>query len=76
MRPTGRLRQNGFGESFNGKCRDECLSLAWFRNRPDAKIVIWRIQYNEVRPHASLGKLTPAEFKRRCSTYRPAEATC
>lgn len=74
----GKPWQNGLGESFNGKFRDECLSLEWFRNRTDAKIVIesWRRHYNEVRPHSSLGNLTPAEFKRRCSTNRPAEAIC
>jgi Integrase core domain len=51
-------------ESFNGKFRDECLSLEWFRSRAEAKVVIetWRRHYNEVRPHSSLGYLTPAEF--------------
>jgi len=41
------------------------LSLEWFRHRIDAKWVIekWRREYNEVRPHSSLGYLTPAEFK-------------
>ena len=61
----GKPWQNGTNESFNGKFRDECLSMEWFRNRIDAKIVIeqFRRQYNEVRPHSSLGQLTPAEFK-------------
>lgn len=56
--------QNGTGESFNGKFRDECLSLEWFRSRAEAKVVIegWRKHYNAVRPHSSLGYLTPAEF--------------
>ena len=63
----GKPWQNGTNESFNGKFRDECLSMEWFRNRIDAKIVIesWRQHYNEVRPHSSLQNLTPAEFKRR-----------
>ena len=41
--------------------------MEWFRNRIDAKIVIeqFRRQYNEVRPHSSLGQLTPVEFKQR-----------
>ena len=66
----GKPWQNGNNESFNGKFRDECLSLEWFRNRIDAKIVIeqFRRQYNEVRPHSSLGNLTPAEFKQQLST--------
>jgi hypothetical protein len=40
-------------------------TLQWFRNRVDAKVGIeqWRRHYNEVRPHSSLGYLTPAEFK-------------
>jgi putative transposase len=61
----GKPWQNGTDESFNGKFRDECLSLEWFRNRIDAKWVIekWRREYNEVRPHSSLGYLTPVEFK-------------
>ena len=44
---------------------DEYLSLQWFRNRVDAKVGIeqWRRHYNDVRPHSSLGYLTPAEFK-------------
>jgi putative transposase len=60
----GKPWQNGATESFNGKFRDECLSLEWFRSRAEAKIVIeaWRKHYNEVRPHSSLGYLTPAEF--------------
>jgi putative transposase len=68
----GKPWQNGLGESFNGKFRDECLSMEWFRNRTDAKIVIeaWRCHYNEVRPHSSLDDLTPAEFKKLSSTTR------
>jgi putative transposase len=60
----GKPWQNGATESFNGKFRDECLSLEWFRSRAEAKIVIetWRRHFNEVRPHSSLGYLTPAEF--------------
>jgi putative transposase len=56
--------------------RDECLSMEWFRNRIDAKITIepFRRQYNEVRPHSSLGQLTPAEFKQHSSTTNPETA--
>jgi putative transposase len=62
----GKPWQNGTDESFNGKLRDECLSLEWFRSRAEAKAVIesWRRHYNEVRPHSSLGYLTPAAFAR------------
>lgn len=53
--------------SFNGKFRDECLSLEWFRSRREAVVLIesWRNHYNEVRPHSSLQYLTPAEFKKQ-----------
>jgi putative transposase len=61
----GKPWQNGTDESFNGKFRNECLTLEWFRNRIDAKVGIerWRRHYNEERPHMSLGDLTPVEFK-------------
>ena len=65
----GKPWQNGVTESFNGKFRDECLSLEWFRSRAEAKVIIetWRRHYNEVRPHSSLGYLTPNEFAARLS---------
>ena len=61
----GKPWQNATDESFNGRFRDEHLSLQWFRNRVDAKVSIeqWRRHYNAVRPHSSLGYLTPDEFK-------------
>ena len=61
----GKPWQNGTDESFNGKFRDECLNVEWFRTRPEATIVIeqWRRHYNDVRPHSSLGYLTPQEFR-------------
>lgn len=75
----GKPWQNGATESFNGKFRDECLSLEWFRSRAEAKVVIesWRRHYNEVRPHSSLGYLTPAAFaaKVREQDAAPAQAT-
>ena len=62
----GKPWQNGTDERFNGKFRDECLAMEWFRNRIEAKVVIgdWRVHYNEVRPHSSLQYQTPAEFRR------------
>ena len=69
----GKPWQNGSNESFNGKFRDECLSMEWFTNRMDAKILIenWRCHFNEVRPHSSLGNLTPSEFKQQLSQQCP-----
>ena len=58
--------QNAHVESFHGKLRDECLNASWFANLFDArrKIAAWRKEYNEERPHSSLGYRTPAEFAR------------
>ena len=66
----GKPWQNGTGESFNGKFRDECLSLEWFGSRAYARIVIeaWRRPYNAERPHSSLGQRTPAECIKSIST--------
>jgi putative transposase len=60
----GRPMQNGRVESFQGKFRDECLNVSWFRNRWEAraKVESWRQEYNQERPHSSLGYLTPAAF--------------
>tara|TARA_Y100000034_G_C6860649_1_gene391636 strand:+ start:338 stop:1165 length:828 start_codon:yes stop_codon:yes gene_type:complete len=64
IRP-GKPIENAFIESFNGKMRDECLNENWFVSLEDARRTIeeWRIDYNENRPHTSLGDLTPNEFK-------------
>jgi len=72
----GKPWQNGMNESFNGKFRDECLSMEWFRNRVDAKIMIetWRKHFNEVRPHSSLSDLTPVEFKQQLLHQNPRSA--
>ncbi len=59
----GKPWQNGMNESFNGKLRDECLNMEWFRNLREAKIIVeqWRRHYNEDRPHSSLNYRTPAQ---------------
>jgi putative transposase len=68
----GKPWQNGKGESFNGKLRDELLSREWFSSVREAQVVIenWRRFYNEERPHSSLGYLTPSEFKSRIENNR------
>ena len=60
----GRPMQNGYIESFNGKFRDECLNEQWFQSLPQARdcIAEWRKDYNEVRPHSSLGRIPPAQL--------------
>ncbi len=55
---------NGLIESFNGKFRDECLNLHWFESLEEARRIIehWRVEYNETRPHSSLGDRAPAVY--------------
>jgi putative transposase len=60
----GQPTQNAHVESFHGRLREECLAVSWFQNLFDArrKIAAWQIEYNEERPHSSLGYRTPKEF--------------
>jgi putative transposase len=69
----GKPTQNGRVESFHGRLREECLNVNWFQNLFDAKrkIAAWRKEYNEERPHSSLGNLTPNEH-----AARSARASC
>ena len=54
--------ENGYIESFNGKLRDELLNREIFTTLIEAKVLIggWRKEYNQVRPHSSLGYRPPA----------------
>jgi len=65
----GKPTQNAFVESFNGKFRDQCLNLYWFRDLADARRTIedWRRHYNEVRPHRSLKGQPPAVFAKQAA---------
>jgi putative transposase len=60
----GKPVQNAFIESFNSKLRDECLNEHVFLSLAEARQTIeaWRYDYNHLRPHGSLGALTPNEF--------------
>jgi putative transposase len=72
----GKPWENGADESFNGRFRDECLNQEWFRTRREARVIIegWRQHYNDVRPHSSLGYLTPNEFRKRSTHSSAGEA--
>jgi putative transposase len=72
----GKPTENAYVESFNGKFRDECLNENWFLSLPDAqeRIEAFRIEYNQVRPHSSLGDRTPEEFARVLATPRAPSA--
>jgi putative transposase len=54
--------ENSYNKSFNGKLRDELLNGEIFYTPKEAKILIehWRVQYNTIRPHRSLGYRPPA----------------
>ncbi|KZZ37872.1 transposase [Oleiphilus sp. HI0117] len=61
---AGKPTQNAYIESLNGKFRDSCLNLHWFRSIEEARYEIdhWRHHYNHERPHSSLNYLTPVAF--------------
>ena len=68
--------ENGYAESFHSKLRDEFLDREVFESIRDASALgtAWRQEYNQVRPHSSLGYRTPAEFARTCGPSAPASA--
>ena len=63
IRP-GRPVENCYIESFNGSVRDELLNMNWFEDLDDARhrAQAWRRDYNDVRPHSSLGDEPPSAF--------------
>jgi putative transposase len=71
----GKPTQNAHLESFHGRLREECLAVSWFQNLFDArrKIAAWRKDYNEERPHSSLGYRTPKEFAAQASDFYRTE---
>ena len=66
--------ENGYIESFNGKLRDELLDREIFDTLLEAKVLIerWRVEYNTIRPHSSLGYRPPAPEARLL--LKPASA--
>jgi putative transposase len=71
----GKPTQNAHVESFHGRLREECLNVSWFQNLFDArrKIAAWRKEYNEERPHSSLGYQTPSEFAAHAASFYKTE---
>jgi putative transposase len=78
IRP-GKPVENAYIESFNGRLRDECLNENWFLSLEQARRIVeaWRVDYNQQRPHSSLGYLMPEGFiDQKCkelSTGMPGE---
>ena len=60
----GKPTDNPFIESFNGSFRDECLNINWFLSLDDAqeKFNVWKEDYNNFRPHQSLGDMSPNDY--------------
>jgi putative transposase len=67
----GKPNQNAYVESFNGRFRDECLNEHWFLSLAQTRQIVeaWRLDYNAVRPHSSLGNVSPSEFE-QCTRDR------
>jgi putative transposase len=63
-RRAGKLQQNAFVESFNGRLRNECLNETLFTSVAHARevLAIWKNDYNTVRPHSGLGNLAPSIY--------------
>lgn len=72
----GKPQENAYIESFNGKFRDECLNEHWFVSLRHARKVIeeWRQEYNDERPHSSIGYQTPKQFAARFLTADSSSA--
>jgi putative transposase len=70
----GKPTDNAYVESFNASARLECLGQHWFMDLDDAvqKIEDWRREYNEVRPHGSIGDRPPIALIQKPS--QPAKA--
>ncbi len=75
IRP-GKPVENAVVESFNGRCRDECLNEHLFVSIEEARATLgtWRIDYNAIRPHSRLGNLTPEAFAEKHRVSYPADS--
>lgn len=65
--------QNGINESFNGRFRDECLNREVFTSVLEAQVLArqFRDEYNDIRPHSSIGYQTPSAYRRELIRQAP-----
>ena len=65
--------ENGYIESFHARLRQECLNREQLWTLTKARVVVedWRWKYNTIRPHRSLGYITPIRFAERQSQSDP-----
>jgi putative transposase len=65
---SGNSTDNALIESFIGRFQQECLNQEWFLSVDDAKrkAATRRMDYNDVRPHCSLGNLAPRKYAEMC----------
>ncbi len=63
----GKPQQNGFIERFNGSFRREFLDVYLFENLRQVRDMswVWRLDYNDERPHESLGDLPPSVYRQK-----------
>lgn len=63
--PPGTPGDNARNEAFNGLVRRECLTHHYFLGLREAATVLqsWKEDYNNQRPHGSLGRIPPAQFR-------------
>ncbi|MCC9608111.1 transposase [Blastopirellula sp. JC732] len=69
--------EKGYAESFHSRVRDKFLAMEIFESLASAQRLTrqWKEDYNENRPHSSLGYVTPAEFAARWAASASAPAT-
>ena len=67
-------RQNGYIESFHARFREECLNREQLWTLTEARVVIgdWRWKYNYIRPHRSLGNISPIKFAQQIAETQEA----
>lgn len=69
----GKPTDNSYIESFNGKFRAECLNTHWFLTLDDTrqKMVHWRRDYDEVRPHSAIRNKVPISLMNGSGAAHP-----